>query len=133
MGEGPSEPLGGEGLVAPAEYLLHGRLPGNQMESSLPSLASCSWASRKQQCLMSWRRVVVGIEEGGGFGGQVHGICVTGKEEAQEGWGEGRDVGGGGKLEWDLPPSHQEPLFLQPDTVPPGPPAERQCRHPASQ
>lgn len=89
--EGPSEPQGEEGLVALAESLLHGCIPENPMESSLPRPASCPRASGKRQRVMSWRRAVMGIDGGGDVGGQVQGVCVIGQEESQEDCGKGRD------------------------------------------
>ena len=63
--EGPSEPQGEEGLVALAESLLHGCIPENQMESSLPRPTSCSRASGKRQAL--------DVLEEGGYGDRWRG------------------------------------------------------------
>lgn len=39
--------------------------------------------------------MVMGIVGGGALWGQAQGVYITGKEESREGFGEGREVGGG--------------------------------------
>lgn len=64
-------------------------------ESVLPRLGLLLTSFRKWQLVMSLRRVVMGLVGVGALWGQAQGVYLTGKEESQEGFGEGRDVGGG--------------------------------------